>query len=441
MQITFEAVAESRPGPKWQALFNRNWPGYKAWFLSRGGNNGPSYATSVKQLRRFMPELLPTYERLVELAGGGDVAARMLSFYRPPAYLLSCSQAVWSRPSGHVLVRNYDLDPALNEGIILHSEWNGRRVIATNECLWGVADGMNDAGLALSLAFGGRKVVGDGFGIPVILRYILEFCETTKEAIAVLRRVPSHMAYNVTVLDRRGDYATALLAPDRPTQVVRQPVATNHQGPIEWAEHARFTGTLERERFLNQYLADSQTTEQALIEAFLRAPLYNTNYRNGFGTLYTAVYRPEQGELELRWPDEVWTQSFEHFQEDKRLVRYTQKASTRQPSEHDERNLDKAPWTDTVWAFNDFSYPGIMQQVFKSIQDTLADAGHPLPARPMNEFLEALDQGNRVPWEKLGSLWVGDSDTDAPSKPEHLVRCRRRHWNKDRFMPCRREYQ
>ena len=29
---------------------------------------------------------------------------------------------------------------------------------------------MPDAGLAVSLTFGGRRVVGDGFGVPLILR-------------------------------------------------------------------------------------------------------------------------------------------------------------------------------------------------------------------------------------------------------------------------------
>ena len=32
------------------------------------------------------------------------------------------------------------------------------------DCLWGLLDGVNDAGLALSLTFGGRPQVGAGFG-------------------------------------------------------------------------------------------------------------------------------------------------------------------------------------------------------------------------------------------------------------------------------------
>ena len=47
---------------------------------------------------------------------------------------------------------------------------------------------MNDAGLAVSLTFGGRPQVGDGFGIPLVIRYVLEVCETIEEAVRVLRR-------------------------------------------------------------------------------------------------------------------------------------------------------------------------------------------------------------------------------------------------------------
>jgi predicted choloylglycine hydrolase len=67
----------------------------------------PGYVASVKKLREHMPELWPVYERLVELAGGGDLAFRFLTLYRPPPYLLGCSQAVWLGQEPF-LVRNYD---------------------------------------------------------------------------------------------------------------------------------------------------------------------------------------------------------------------------------------------------------------------------------------------------------------------------------------------
>ena len=59
-----------------------------------------------------------------------------------------------------------------------------------SDCLWGLLDGMNDAGLAVSLTFGGRRVLGDGFGIPIVVRYLLETCDDVAEAREALARLP-----------------------------------------------------------------------------------------------------------------------------------------------------------------------------------------------------------------------------------------------------------
>ncbi|HRV95421.1 MAG TPA: carcinine hydrolase/isopenicillin-N N-acyltransferase family protein, partial [Anaerolineae bacterium] len=151
MQLILDSIREDQPGPKWQALFETYWPLYKTWFLSEGPAARPGYVTSAKKLRQHMPELIPIYQQLTDLAGGGDLAARFLSLYCPPAYLSGCSQAVWSGDSP-VLVRNYDYSPKLFEGNLLYTRWL-RPVIAMSDCLWGVLDGINDAGLAVSLAF------------------------------------------------------------------------------------------------------------------------------------------------------------------------------------------------------------------------------------------------------------------------------------------------
>ena len=91
LPFTFRALEELELGPAWQAVFEEKWPHYKTWFLREGEAARPSYATSVRMLRAHMPELVPAYERVVELAGGGDLAARMLSLYKPPPYLAACS--------------------------------------------------------------------------------------------------------------------------------------------------------------------------------------------------------------------------------------------------------------------------------------------------------------------------------------------------------------
>ena len=133
IQIGFETLVEDLPGPRWQALFARLWPGYRAWFLRSGAVARPSYLESRRALREHMPELVPTWEKLVALAGGGDVEARFLSLWCPPPYIAGCSQALWIDPHGDdepALLRNYDFAPGLLEGSWLATRWSGQRVIS-----------------------------------------------------------------------------------------------------------------------------------------------------------------------------------------------------------------------------------------------------------------------------------------------------------------------
>jgi len=317
MEFVFTAIAEDEPGLKWRALFDRFWPSYERWFLSDGDHARPRYLSSLRALRAHMPELVPTYERLTELAGDSDVVARFMSSFCPPSYLIACSQAVWSGDPPF-LVRNYDYSPQLCEGVIFRSAWNGRRVISMNDCMWGALDGINEDGLAVSLSFGGRQVVGAGFGVPLVLRYILEFCTTTDDATSVLERIPVHMSYNVTVLDASGKFVTAYLRPDQPAVIRAVPYAANHQEEIEWEQHAKATGTLQRERFLYSQLSGGARDAETFIASFLRPPLHSSAFASGYGTLYTAVYRPHDRSVQYRWPGGRWSFDFDAFEEGSR---------------------------------------------------------------------------------------------------------------------------
>jgi predicted choloylglycine hydrolase len=322
-RIDFESVEELQPGAKWRARVEAMWPTYRAWYLQEGDAARPDYPTCRAALEHHMPELVPTYERLVSLAGGGDLAARLLSLYRPPGFIVGCSQGAWTRGSP-MLVRNYDYPASRLEGIVYHTAWTGRRVIGMSDCLWGLLDGINDAGLAVSLTFGGRRDVGEGFAISLVVRYLLETCETVGQARDALARIPVHAPQNLTLLDRSGAVVTAYVGPGRPAEFPDTPATTNHQGRVEWPEYARAIRTVERERCVLGLLDEPDMTPERLVAAFLDVPLHNTDYAGGFGTIYTAAYFPAEGRVEYHWPGSVWKQSFERFEESEHVVTLAQ---------------------------------------------------------------------------------------------------------------------
>jgi predicted choloylglycine hydrolase len=310
MQLMFYGIREPTPGPRWQQLFDATWTGYRAWYLREGESARPSLDTARGMLQRHLPELMPTWERLVDLAGGDDTAARMLTLYNPPRFLPGCSQVALTDGTP-MLARNYDYRPDLCERVVYSSAFTGRRVIGSSDCLWGLLDGMNDAGLAVSLAFGGRRGAAAGFGIPLIVRYVLEVAETVDDAVSVLARVPVNMVYNLTMLDRNSDTATVFVAPGAQPEVFARCPATNHRGTRpEDPDHARSFRSVERQQALFELLA-RHSDPDAVISAFLRPPLYNTAYADGFGTMYTAAYRPSVGVVDYVWPGSIWRRGFD----------------------------------------------------------------------------------------------------------------------------------
>jgi hypothetical protein len=67
---------------------------------------------------------------------------------------------------------------------------------------------------------------------------------------------------------------------------------------------------VERRDCLAELLAERPTPEE-LVASFLRPPLYSTHYWRAFGTVYTALYRPAAGTVQLSWPDRTWERGFD----------------------------------------------------------------------------------------------------------------------------------
>ncbi|MDH4160872.1 MAG: C45 family autoproteolytic acyltransferase/hydrolase [Actinomycetota bacterium] len=301
-------------------MFEVGWPAYRRWYLRDGEEARPTYAECHRQLRRHLPELLPDYERLVDAVGGGDLEARFLSHWQPPPLFGACSLATWTNGS-NLLVRNYDYPPQLCDATLLASRWGGTRVLGMSDCVLGLLDGVNEHGLSAAIAFGGRPVVGHGFGVGIIVRYVLQAAADVGEALAILDRVPVQVSYNIALVDCSGAAAIAYVAPDRAMAVSRLGVAGNRQGATEWTEHARFCATEEREAALAAAMAEEGMTASGLVATFLREPVYRPVDDAPWGTLYTGVYSCDLPSVDLVWPDETWRIGLDGFVEGRRARR------------------------------------------------------------------------------------------------------------------------
>lgn len=307
--LTMYGIREATPGPRWRALFDATWPAYRRWYLSEGAEARPSIVEAASALAEHMPELLPVWARLSEQTGFDDLATRMLTHWRLPVFApAACSQVVVFDTAA-TLLRNYDYHPDLFECVSISTDYC-QPVIGTSDCLWGLLDGMNAAGLAVSLTFGGDRSTGPGFGIPLVVRYLLEVCHDVDEARDALRHLPVAMSYNLTMVDRAGTYLTAHLGPDRAPEFRIRAAATNHRWdePIDPAHAARFHSVERYDRL--QQLLDEQAPAREVADDLLRPPLRSPDYQQGFGTLYTAVYRPSGGAVDYLWPGRRWTRGF-----------------------------------------------------------------------------------------------------------------------------------
>ena len=104
-------------------------------------------------------------------------------------------------------------------------------------------------------------------------------------------------------------------------------VATNHQGRVEWREHAVATRSVERERALMSLLADDSTTSERLTEAFLHPPLYVSGSDRRMDTLYTVAYHVDEGRAEFSWPGVTWSLGFDAFEEGVRTVQLVESSA------------------------------------------------------------------------------------------------------------------
>ncbi|MEH1124227.1 C45 family peptidase [Micromonospora sp. CPCC 206061] len=303
MELTFRAVdvGDGRDG-RWLKVAEPVWPVIVA--ETEPAALEPAGEAAARELfAAHMPELVPVLDGLAaELDRPGAAGVLTQAALKP--FFSGCSMA--GAPGA--LVRNYDFNPEHCERTVVASRFL-RPVIGMGDFLWGLLDGMNDAGLAVALSFGGRFTHGRGMSILLVVRHLLETCASVDEAWRAVAGMPVSTSQNLILVDRE-QTAVVHLGPDRRAVRVDEACVTNHQdAPVPDAEEA----SNATQRRLAALRAMTNPTADALVAAMLRPPLYQTRYAEGAGTVYTADYRPAQGRVTYVWPDHRHEQSFAGF--------------------------------------------------------------------------------------------------------------------------------
>lgn len=267
-----------------------------------------------RRVGTHMPEMLGLFDSMTESAGDDPAMIAALAGIDPPLLIpAGCTVRAFTRP-WPTMLRNYDFHPDATSAVILRTEWSGRHVLGMSEGVSGLLDGVNDAGVAAALTFGGRHVYGTGFSIVQIIRYLLQVASDVKEAADVLRRVPCAWAQNVLVQDRSGKSIRAELAPDREPLIAGGNAVTNHQADVApRPDSALRLGVACA-------LADDVEAARAV---FVEGDLLKQDFDDWLGTLYTAEYLPGEGAVTFHWRDGSWRQSLAQFAPGERRAIYS----------------------------------------------------------------------------------------------------------------------
>jgi predicted choloylglycine hydrolase len=285
-------------------MLRDQWPRAEA-ALTAEARTPAGAALARQQFEQHMPELVPALDRLAAQLDRPNAGTFLtLAAIRP--FFAGCTQI----GGAGTLLRNYDFNPHEVSGVIACSRFL-RPVIGMLDGGWGLLDGMNDAGLAVSLTFGGRFTQGPGFAILIVLRYLLETCDTVDEALAKLATIPIGIPQNVTLVDAERA-VTVYTGPDIAMTMAPDACATNHQHLPVPDEQEDFARTQERLAAVRAAGPD--------VAAMLKPPIYQVKYAEGLGTVYTARYRPGDGRVTYYWPGQFWEQSFGEFTPGTRTV-------------------------------------------------------------------------------------------------------------------------
>ncbi|MTI31993.1 C45 family autoproteolytic acyltransferase/hydolase [Xanthovirga aplysinae] len=243
-----------------------------------------------------------------------------------------CSIFAFRNGENVIFGRNYDfLFSHRNycESALICPE-NKKAFLAQGDVFIGKMDGVNQSGLAIGMNFVNGQEKKPGISFSLLVRYVLEHCSTTDEAIKILLDTPICSTNNYLIADKSGNIAAVEVTPSH--RWVRKPIEgqnyiyTTNQflskemktfdlGGNEWSKSRERTAGLDKllknKRILSLEMAKAILSNRS---CHLCMELKSAQ----FGTLYSFI--SQLNDLEIQRAERKPTPN--NYKEDLRLRNY-----------------------------------------------------------------------------------------------------------------------
>lgn len=170
-----------------------------------------------KEYKKYYPELL---DEIQGISDGNEVPVETLHALLFSMYCFEfdnkCTCFAFKTDNEILFARNSDFLVNLEKlyANCIYNLKDSYSFNANTTAFVQMEDGVNEHGLAVGLTFIYPKLRKPGFNAGMLIRYLLEKCKTTEEAITELYRLPIASAQTVTIADKYGEIAVVECNPE-----------------------------------------------------------------------------------------------------------------------------------------------------------------------------------------------------------------------------------
>lgn len=271
----------------------------------------PAQLSSVKEKRRLIQEFSPEINDEIDgLADRLKVKPEELNVLSDGSFPYGACSHFCMLPSitenGHVLIgRSYEWEPYDELNLTVLRVDGLPAQIGFSLFLIGRMDGINEHGLSVTMSSCEfrQHSYGKGMWFPLIIRILLNRCETTEEAVYLFKQLPVCCSVNFLIADRFGNASvieTACYGEEKRSSIRRSDsflVSANHFENKDMKEFDRHHGYHSelRQRAIERFIETERgTASLQTVKAVLSAKIPDGAacpfYLDGLGTLRSMAF-------------------------------------------------------------------------------------------------------------------------------------------------------